>query len=118
NGGTAVVSAGTLKIGDGNTGFPLSISTGRVDLRNNALVIDHPAGNEQIELPNVRDKIISGFNPTTPGGSDGNWQGDGITSSLLSAGSNKAIGYGEAAGILGRDGGTFRGQSADATSSL
>ena len=122
-GGDAVVSApgGALKIGNGTATTPLQTGGGKVDLRSNGLVVDHPDFDGPSELQSVRQQIINAYNPSSPGAGDGNWQGStGITSSLLTspANANKAIGYGTSAELLGASGGAFMGQSVDGSAVL
>lgn len=119
NSSTAIVSAGTLKVGDNTSSGPLTVSNSKLDLTNRALVVDH-APDATFPLISTRDQIISAYNASAPGAGDGNWQGNGITSSLLTtpAGGGKAIGYGPASQILGENGGTFADVQVDGSSVL
>ncbi len=62
-----------------------------LDITNNALAIDYPPS-EAEPFDTIRAQIISAFN-------GGAWNGTGITSSLLAAGSQYAIGYAEASAL-------------------
>jgi T5SS/PEP-CTERM-associated repeat protein len=106
NGGTVQVLPG----GGPSVVKSLSVaSTARLDLTDNALVVDYagPAS----PLGQVRAQIVSGF-------AGGTWSGDGITSSTAASNPTRAIGYGEASSILSPAGGTFAGQSVDGTAVL
>lgn len=83
--------------------------TGKLDLADNALVLDYSAASP---LATARDQIIAGWN-----GGAGN--GNGITTSSSLAG--RALGYGEASDLLGLSGSQtalWQGQTVDATSVL
>jgi Dockerin type I domain len=121
NGGGASVSAGALKVGNGTATTPLQTGGGKLDLKSNGVIVDHPDFDAPSELVSVRQQIINAYNPSAPGAGDGNWQGaNGIGSSLLStpAGANKAIGYATSAELLGASGGTFMGQTVDGSAVL
>jgi hypothetical protein len=109
----AVVSAGSLKIGDGSTANPLSIAAGApgIDLTTHGMILDYSPGNQASAFNSVRGLIISGLGT-------GTWNGQGILSSNAAADSSKGVGYAQASDILGAAGGTFLGQSADGTSIL
>jgi hypothetical protein len=83
--------------------------TGRLDLADNALIIDYEA--VPSPLVSVREAIVSGFH-------GGDWGGNGISSTLAAIDSSKAVGYAEAGDVLGNDGGGFAGQAADGSSVL
>jgi autotransporter-associated beta strand protein len=91
----------------------LSVEGGRLDLRNNAAVVDY----EPDFIPvifDVRRRIREAYN-------GGAWDGPGITSSEAAENPGTALGYGEASAVLGISGaqtGTFLGQEVDATSIL
>jgi hypothetical protein len=108
-GGTAVVSAGTLKVGTNSSPTPLAINGGKVDVKNRALVVDHAAGSETAAIQSVRSQIAAGYH-------GGDWQGNGIVTSDPSA--SKAVGYAQASEIVGAGGGTFMGQSVDGSAVL
>jgi hypothetical protein len=81
----------------------------RLDLTNNAFVVDHgPADDEPLDT--IRAQIISARN-------GGAWDGNGITSSLADA-SRLAVGYGEAGAIFATFPATFAGQVIDDSSVL
>jgi len=106
-------------VGDNTSAAPLTITSGgRLDMNSSAMVIDYSAGNEAAAAASVRAQIIAGFNPTTPG--NGNWQGNGITSSdAIAAPNSKGIGYAQASDLLNISGtqtGTYLGQIVDASS--
>jgi fibronectin-binding autotransporter adhesin len=115
NGGLATVNpALLLKVGDNTTASPLTVdgtngNTGKLDLTSGGLAVDYaPAASASAALIAVRTQILAGFNPMTPGGSDGNWAGNGITSSAAAAAtSGRGVGYALASEALGTDGGTY-----------
>jgi fibronectin-binding autotransporter adhesin len=115
NGGLATVNpALLLKVGDNTTAAPLTVdgtngNTGKLDLNSGGLAVDYaPAASASAALIAVRTQILAGFNPMTPGGSDGNWTGNGITSSAAAAAlSSRGVGYALASEALGANGGTF-----------
>jgi autotransporter-associated beta strand protein len=115
SGGTAVVTVGTLKVGNNSGAVPLTIptgtNTGKLNIQNHALVVDYAAGNETANIQSVRSQIIAGYN-------GGAWNGPGIVSSIAAADATRAIGYAQASEVLGPSGGTFQGQTADGTSVL
>ncbi|HSI33566.1 MAG TPA: PEP-CTERM sorting domain-containing protein [Tepidisphaeraceae bacterium] len=81
---------------------------GRLDLANNALVVDYAQGATS-PADAVRQMLLTGRN-----GSGALWAGVGLTSSTAQAASTTlAIGFGEAASIFGPSGGTFYGQAVD-----
>jgi hypothetical protein len=82
----------------------LDVDGGKIDLTNNALVVDYTASSP---ISTIRSLIISGR-------AAGSWSGDGITSSLADAGSF-AIGYAEATSINVSD---FLGQTVDESTVL
>jgi hypothetical protein len=122
SGGTAKVTAGLLRVGNGAGAAPLAIATGgKLDLAANALAVDYAPGNETTALQTVRSQIISGYNATPTGGHNGDWNGSGITSADAMANAAKAVGYAQAAevfNIAGAQTGTFLGQTVDATTVL
>jgi len=112
------VSAGTLGIIPNGTAAAasnigsLAIAAGAaLDLTDNALVYDYPAGGASPSAA-IRSLLAGGYH-------GGDWTGSGITNSTAAANASgphrTAIGYAEAAAI-GRT--TFFGRSADATSLL
>jgi hypothetical protein len=110
------INAGTVRVlpgggGDGTSVLKsLSITgTARLDLSNNALVLDYDGIASPIA--DVRAKIASGF-------AGGSWTGNGITSSDAAGNPARAIGYAEAADVLGASGGTFVGHPVDGTAVL
>ncbi|HYE18074.1 MAG TPA: hypothetical protein VEA69_06505, partial [Tepidisphaeraceae bacterium] len=84
--------------------------TGRLDIANNALVVDYAQGAAS-PADAVRQMVLTGWNV-----SGTLWGGVGLTSSTAQAASTTlAIGFGEATSVLGPDGGTFYGQPVDAS---
>jgi autotransporter-associated beta strand protein len=112
DGALARVSTGAaakvLTLGDNSTASPLNITgTGRLDLSNNALVVDSAPGSAAATFAAVHGQILSGF-------AGGAWSGGGITSSTAAANpSSNGIGYASASDILGPTGGTFLGATVD-----
>jgi autotransporter-associated beta strand protein len=91
----------------------LEIQGGRLDLLDNALVVDYEPGFIP-EIFAVRGRIRDAY-------ANGANNGPGITSSLIANNPGTAIGYAEAATLLNITGdqtGTFLGQTVDATSIL
>ncbi|MDB5323508.1 MAG: hypothetical protein JWN40_5139 [Phycisphaerales bacterium] len=119
NGGLAKVTAGVLTAKPGQDGTPLTISTGasagthdgRLDLMENALIVDYAPGNEDTTLALVQARVRTGYH-------GGDWAGDGIFSSSAAADSTKAMGYAQASEVLGPGGGLFMDQTVDGTSLL
>jgi hypothetical protein len=105
-GATSVVRA--LAIQTDSQGAPL----GQVDLADTALVVDYAPGAAS-PISRIRSLIAAGR-------ARGAWDGDGLTSSVAaSAGAgSRALGYGEAAAVVGPSGGTFEGQAVDGTAVL
>ena len=116
--------AKVLVVGNNTTDSPLTIDetpggTAKVDLHDNALAVDHASGSDAAALATMRSRILTGFNPSTPGGSDGNWQGNGITSSAAAAApASTGVGYALASDVLGATGGSFLGQTVDGSTVL
>jgi fibronectin-binding autotransporter adhesin len=85
--------------------------TGKLDLSDNALVIDY-ASADPSPLPAITNQIRTGF-------ANGSWNANGITSSAAAANASSAhrtaLGYSENAALNLTN---FRGQSVDATSVL
>jgi autotransporter-associated beta strand protein len=112
NGGTTIVTGGTLKVGDGTAATPLATSgNGRVDLRNNSMVVDYVPGSESAAMVSVRNLIVAGYN-------GGAWNGTGVASTTVAATPGRALGYAQASEIPAAAGGTFQGQSVDPSSVL
>jgi hypothetical protein len=108
-GGTATVVAGADKtvVVTGN----LSINNnGRLDLADNALVVDYTAGNP---LVSIRTWLTSGY-------AGGAWNGNGISSSVAAADAahKQALGYGEATDLFSTFPATFAGVDVDNTAVL
>jgi fibronectin-binding autotransporter adhesin len=107
-----------LKVGN-NTATDLNgalalANSAKVDLNSNALVVDYAPGNDAAVLSGVRQNILTGYNASSPGAGDGNWLGNGITSSSAAADPNaKGIGYALSSEILGPTGGSFMGTPVD-----
>jgi T5SS/PEP-CTERM-associated repeat protein len=83
-------------------------NTAKVDLTNNAMIIDHDGVSP---LGTIQDYIASGYN-------GGSWTGPGLTSSSAAANAHAGLGFAEASSLLGIGGGTFAGQSVDGTAVL
>jgi hypothetical protein len=92
----AVVSAGSLKIGDGTTANPLVIVAGAtgVDLVTQGMIVDYSPGNAASAFNNVRGLIISGLGT-------GTWNGKGILSSSAAIDPSKGVGYAQASDLFG-----------------
>ncbi len=106
-GGAPVV----LAVGDGVTADALFIADGKLDLNNNALVVDYGSGGAGTLL-DVRSYIASGYN-------GGNWQGQGISSSTAAAsGGSRAVGYARSSEVPLGPGGTFLGKPVDGSAVL
>ena len=75
----------------------------RLDLTNNALIVDHAPGDSPFAT--IRAYVIAARNA-------GAWDGPGITSSLADA-NQCALGYGEASAVFTSFPATFAGQSVD-----
>ncbi len=111
-GGSAQVAAkSTSNSPSGVTIVPaVSVSTGSLDLTNNAMVVDYVAGNSP--FASVQSSIITGY-------AAGSWNGVGINSSSAAAAFTSAhptaLGYGEAS-TLGVT--TFAGHTVDNSSVL
>lgn len=107
-GGTATVPAG------GNAVLitsALSISgTGRLDLNNNAMVVDHAGGSP---ILSIRNLLTSGY-------AGGTWNGNGIFSSTAAADINHqtGLGYAEATDLFSTFPALFAGQQVDDSSIL
>ena len=88
--------------------------TGRLDLMNNALVLESTAANRSLDFARSLDMVDQGYNR-------GNWTGQGITSSLAAGDSTHLHAI---AAILNDNGsgaplyGTFDGQTADVNAIL
>jgi autotransporter-associated beta strand protein len=107
---TNAAAATVLKVGDNVNTAPLSVS-GQLDLKTNGLIVDVADGSDGAALTSVRGLILSGYNPSTPGGSDGKWDGNGILSSSITSGN--AIGYALASEVTSATGGSFMETSVD-----
>ena len=81
--------------------------TGRLDLTDNALVIDYTGASP---IANVRDQVRSGRGA-------GAWDGNGIASSVADP-SSIGVGYAEASALFSQFPATFAGRSVDDTSVL
>ena len=83
----------------------------RLDLYDNSMVVDYTGASA---LPFVRSNLFTGF-------AAGAWNGNGIRSSSAAADPTKALGYAEAAAVLGISGAQtarFNAKTVDATSVL
>jgi hypothetical protein len=105
-----------LTVGNNTAATPLTIF-GKLDLNSNGLVVDYGPGSDAAALTAVRNQVITGFNPSAPGAGDGNWQGNGITSSTAAANPAHGVGYALSGDVLG-GAGNFMGTPVDASSVL
>ena len=119
----AVESAGTMRITGGEVqlrpaggtsvtarldfGGSTGAWTGRLDVTDNALVIDYAGASP---IANVRDQIRSGRGA-------GAWDGSGIASSVADP-SSIGVGYAEASALFSQFPATFAGRTVDDTSVL
>jgi autotransporter-associated beta strand protein len=123
DGGAARVSIGTgvrvLTVGTNVDTFTSTATSGlnttgsgRLDLANNALVVDYATGSDTAALASVRTKIVSGY-------AGGTWGGAGIASSTAAnSSSSDGVGYALARDVFGASGGTFLGATVDADAVL
>lgn len=101
---TANSTAGSSLLKNLTIAGPVATPTAKLDLTNNALVIDYDGASP---ITTVRSQLKAGFN-------NGAWTGNGIASSTAAASSVKTgIGYAEASAIGST---SFAGQSFDSTS--
>jgi hypothetical protein len=119
NGGAVVVAAnGTTNATSVLSSLSIAggeVPTGKLDLNNNAAIINYPTGSSPVAT--VRRLILTGRGGPGLGKT---WNGNGITSSAAAAAPSESlsVGYAENATLpLGRYT-NFRGQSVDATSVL
>src|SRR6185503_20344483 len=82
---------------------------GKLDINANGLVVDHSAGSDAASLTSMRTQLAAGYN-------NGDWQGNGITSSTVAAAPNHGIGYGLASDLVAPNGGEFMGATVDGSS--
>jgi PEP-CTERM motif len=81
SGGTATISAASL---------PVVTGGGKIDVGGGTLIVNYGSGADPAST--IRGYLVSGYNST--GGTAGNWQGAGITSSLAAENpSSFAVGY-------------------------
>jgi autotransporter-associated beta strand protein len=107
-GGKAVITAdGPAKVLRINNNA-LNLAGGQLDVTDNGVVIDH-SGSSPIAA--VRTALSSGY-------AGGPWNGPGIITSNGQTNSSQAVGYAEAATLLGAGGGDFMGQPVDGTAVL
>jgi autotransporter-associated beta strand protein len=97
-----IVPGGTPKVL--KTGALTLAESVLLDVADGGLAVDYEAGNSPAE--SIRSAIISGR-------ADGTWNGLGIQSSVAAATPARAVGYGEAAQVLGATGGDFMGTPVD-----
>ena len=86
----------------------MSAGAGKIDLRDNAMIVDYPVGFDPIG--NIRARISEAY-------ANGSWSGDGITSADADA-SHFGIGYAEASDIFTTFPAVFLGQTIDSTTVL
>jgi autotransporter-associated beta strand protein len=125
SGALATVNAGLLlKVGDNTTAAPLTLdgtngNTAKLDLTSGGVAVDiSPTADANASLTAVRTQIIAGFNATAPGANDGDWAGNGITSSTAAANSGHAVGYALSSEVFGADGGSFLASPVDGSAVL
>jgi hypothetical protein len=99
-GGNRVLRVGSLSF----------LNTARLDLNDNALIVDHAAGSAS-PINAIRSSVVSGY-------AAGAWNGTGIMSTTAGATPGTAIGFAESSAILGAAGGTFAGQEVDGSAVL
>jgi fibronectin-binding autotransporter adhesin len=110
DGAVTKVTGGVLKVGDNTQTTPLSLSgSAKVDMVKGAMAVDVPAGSETSTLQSVRGLIVQGFN-------NGDWGGNGITSSAAAADRGKAVGYALGNEVKLDADGKYLGQTVDASS--
>ncbi len=83
-------------------------ASGKLDISNGGLIVDYTGTSP---LPAVRADVTQGYN-------GGNWQGNGITSSVAAATPGTAVGYAEASTLFSSFPATFAGQSVDSSTVL
>jgi hypothetical protein len=106
-----VGSAGAVTSGDVLVTRELTVDgAGRLDLNRGGLVVDYEAGGAS-PLADVVAGIVAGR-------AGGGWDGAGVTSSAAASTAGVAVGYGEAAQLLGPSGGMFMGEAVDGTAVL
>jgi hypothetical protein len=101
---------GTLAIQTDAGGAPL----GTLDLADTALIVNYDGPSP---IAGLRAALVSAYAPAAAS----HWTGTGISSSVAARSSAAAVGYGEAAevlGLIGSQTAPFQGQTADATSVL
>ena len=89
----------------------LAVTTsGKLDLADNAMIINYTSSSP---MPSVKSMLAVGYN-------GGAWDGLRMSSSTAASdpNHNTAVGYAEAVDVIGPQGGTFMGQSVDATAVL
>jgi autotransporter-associated beta strand protein len=117
-GGVARVATGVQKvltIGDNTSASPLAINGGKLDVTTNGLVVDVSDGSEGAAIKSVRDLIVAGYN-ATGAGNNGDFNGNGITSSNAALDHSKAVGYALAGEVSSGPELKFLGQTVDASS--
>ena len=100
-----------LLLGSGTQGSSVtsvSITDGQLDITNHEFAVLY---SDASPIDSIRSQIGAGFN-------GGAWTGNGIISSLVSTADKTAIGYAEAADVLGPTGGMFGGMNVDGTTVL
>jgi hypothetical protein len=118
--GTLIIRSGTVRFLSSNPGTPAAKLTrltidggpqpaGKLDLRNNALVIDYTGASP---MPDLRHLILRGRN-------NGLWNGNGVISSLAQSGGITGVASIEGSQYISAAGTTtFAGRTVDATSVL
>ena len=85
------------------------LTTGRLDLADNAAIIDYAAGNSPAS--SIRAALQAGYN-------NGAWNGHGIISSVAVTNRQVRVGFAEATDLFGTFPASFAGQTVDDTSLL
>lgn len=80
---------------------------GAIDLTNNNLIFDYPAGPTQVNT--IRDLLTSGY-------AGGNWNGVGLMSTVAQTATNTALGYADAPELFSTFPASFAGETIDSSS--
>ncbi len=111
--GTATTAVTVLTVGDNTATYadaansPLNLNGGKLDLGNNAAILDYAPGSDAAALAYVKTKAAAGFGA-------GTWTGNGINSSAAAANASASgVGYALSSEVVGASGGTFLGAPVD-----
>ncbi len=109
-GGTVKIAPDGTDAATSNVGFlTLKDSSAKLDLTNNALVIDYASGSDPVAT--IRSELTSGYN-------NGAWNGNGINSSSAGANPGAALGWAESTDLFSSFPANFAGQTVDDSSLL